>query len=169
MTVAPERPTLAQLERWLPPDAVVDIVAERSRRKPGEWCAEIPAFRISEHGCSRDEAVANARCELVSYFTDAAREGKTYEQALAARKSLLQMFAFVFLMVLVFKTARDKDASWWRVPGEMLVVEDWEAARETIEILEDEATMNALRESDADVAAGRVRPYEDARRDLGLG
>lgn len=169
MAVAAEHDRSERLQRWLPDDAVIDIVARRERRAPYPWSAEIPAFRITERGESRDDAVGRAREQLLSYFARAESDGKSYEEAAAARKSLLQAFALLFLLLLAIKAARDRDASWWRVPGDMLVAEDWDAARETMEILQDEETMAALRESDEDLAAGRVRPYEDVRRDLGLG
>lgn len=169
MTIATELDRSERLQRWLPDDAVVDIVARRERRAPDAWSAEIPAFRITERGESRDDAVGRAREQLLSYFSRAESEGKSYEEAAAARKSLLQTFALLFLLLLAIKAARDTDTSWWRVPGDMLIVEDWEAARDTIEILQDEEAMAALRESDEDLAAGRVRLYEDVRRDLGLG
>jgi PHD/YefM family antitoxin component YafN of YafNO toxin-antitoxin module len=47
--------------------------------------------------------------------------------------------------------------------------DEYEAYLETAEILEDEETQAALGEGEEDVRDGRVRPYEDARRDLGLG
>lgn len=169
MAIATEHDASQRLQRWLPDDAVIDIVARRERRTPDAWSAEIPAFRINERGESRDDAVGRAREQLLSYFSRAEREGKSYKEAAAARKSLLQVFALLFLLLLAIKATRDKDASWWRVPGDMLIAEDWDAARETMEILQDEDTMTALRESDEDLAAGRVRPYEDVRRDLGLG
>lgn len=165
MAIATEYDTSERLQRWLPDDAVIDIVARRERRTPHAWSAEIPAFRIAERGESRDDAGARAREQLLSYFSQAEGEGKSYEQAQAARKSLLQMIALAFLLLLAIKAASGKDVSWWRVPGDMLVADDWDAARETIEILQDEETMTALRESDEDLAAGRVRPYEDVRRD----
>lgn len=166
MSVAEERTRSKLLEGWLPDGVVVDIVTERERRGGG-WRAEIPAFRITEAAGSRDEAVASARHAWLSYLTEAASRGETYEQAQAARRSLLQTFSLAFLLVLLVRTVR-RDASWWRVPGDMLAIEDWEAERETLAILEDEETMNALRESDEDLRAGRVKPYEDVRRDLGL-
>lgn len=169
MTIATESDRSERLQRWLPDDAVIDIIARREPRAVGAWSAAIPAFRITERGESRDAAIARARKQLLSYFSDAQEQGKSYEEAVAARKSLLQAFALLFLLLLAIKAARNRDATWWRVPGDMLIAEDWDAARETIEILQDEETMAALRESDEDLAAGRVRPYEDVRRDLGLG
>jgi PHD/YefM family antitoxin component YafN of YafNO toxin-antitoxin module len=47
--------------------------------------------------------------------------------------------------------------------------DDYEAYLETAEIIEDEEAHTALLEGEKDVRAGRVRPYEDVRRDLGLG
>jgi hypothetical protein len=41
-------------------------------------------------------------------------------------------------------------------------------AAETLEALGDEATMDALRRSDEDVAAGRVFDWDEVKRDLGL-
>ncbi len=50
----------------------------------------------------------------------------------------------------------------------VLSTEEWEAIEETLEILQDEDTLEALRESEADVQAGRVRPWDEVRRELGL-
>ena len=50
----------------------------------------------------------------------------------------------------------------------MLPVEEYEAIEETIEVLEDEEALAALRESAEDVAAGRLERWEDVRRELGL-
>jgi antitoxin YefM len=45
---------------------------------------------------------------------------------------------------------------------------EWEAIQETLEVLEDETTLSALRESEDDMQAGRVTRLEDVRRELGL-
>jgi prevent-host-death family protein len=50
----------------------------------------------------------------------------------------------------------------------VLSTEEWEAIEETLEILQDDDTLEALRESEADVRAGRVTPLSDVRRALGL-
>ena len=46
--------------------------------------------------------------------------------------------------------------------------EEWEALEETLEILSDPETMEALRESEEDVAAGRVYSWDEVKRELGL-
>ena len=46
--------------------------------------------------------------------------------------------------------------------------EEWEAVEETLEILQDEETLAALRESEGDVLAGRMFSLEEVRRELGL-
>jgi prevent-host-death family protein len=51
----------------------------------------------------------------------------------------------------------------------VLSTEEWEAIEETLDILQDEETLEALGESEADVKAGRVTPLSDVRRTLGLG
>lgn len=51
----------------------------------------------------------------------------------------------------------------------VLSSEEYEALAETLEILEDDETLAALRESEADVKAGRVYPVDEVRRELGLG
>ncbi|MBD0330651.1 MAG: type II toxin-antitoxin system Phd/YefM family antitoxin [Thermoleophilia bacterium] len=51
----------------------------------------------------------------------------------------------------------------------VLSTEEWEAIEETLEILQDEETLEALRESDEDVAAGRVTPLSEVLRDLRRG
>lgn len=56
-----------------------------------------------------------------------------------------------------------------RPAGVMLSSEEYEALAETLEVLEDEALLEALRESEEDVRAGRVQAVEDVRRELGLG
>jgi prevent-host-death family protein len=50
----------------------------------------------------------------------------------------------------------------------VLSPEEWEAIEETLEILQDQATMAALRESEEDVKAGRVFTLEEVKRELGL-
>ena len=47
--------------------------------------------------------------------------------------------------------------------------EEYEALAETLEVLEDEETLEALRESEADVRAGRVQSLDEVRGELGLG
>lgn len=155
-----------RIRAWLPDDAVIDIVARPEGPEPAGWSAQIPAFRISGHGESREDAVSRARAQLLSYFEQASAQGQSYE---AAMRSFVRLLGLLFVVALALTIARHKNASWWRVPGDMLLTDDWEAARESIEILDDEETMTALRESDEDFAAGRMRPYEEIRRELGLG
>jgi prevent-host-death family protein len=50
----------------------------------------------------------------------------------------------------------------------VISTDEWEAIEETLEILQDEDTLEALRQSEADVRAGRVRPWDEVRRELGL-
>jgi antitoxin YefM len=45
---------------------------------------------------------------------------------------------------------------------------EWEAIQETLEVLDDEATLSALRESEDDVRAERLTRLADTRRELGL-
>lgn len=45
---------------------------------------------------------------------------------------------------------------------------EWEAVEETLEILQDEAALEALRESEEDVKAGRLFSLDEVRRELGL-
>lgn len=51
----------------------------------------------------------------------------------------------------------------------VLSAEEYEALEEALEILQDEETLEALREAEEDIRAGRVRPWEDVKRELGLG
>jgi antitoxin YefM len=54
-------------------------------------------------------------------------------------------------------------------PAAVIVsTEEWEALEETLEILQDEATLAALGESEEDVKAGRVFSLDEVRRKLGL-
>jgi len=46
--------------------------------------------------------------------------------------------------------------------------EEWEAIEETLEILQDEETLAALRESEGDVKADRLFSLDEVRRELGL-
>ena len=45
---------------------------------------------------------------------------------------------------------------------------EWEAIQETIDLLADEESLAALRESEADVKDGRLTSLDDVRRELGL-
>lgn len=51
----------------------------------------------------------------------------------------------------------------------VLSTNEYEALQETLEILEDEDTLAALRESERDVRAGRLTSLDEVRRELGLG
>jgi antitoxin YefM len=46
--------------------------------------------------------------------------------------------------------------------------EEWEALEETLEVLQDEETLAALRESEEDVQAGRLFSLDEVKRELGL-
>ena len=46
--------------------------------------------------------------------------------------------------------------------------DEYESLIETLEVLGDPELMAALAESDEDVAAGRVRPWEEVKPELGL-
>lgn len=50
----------------------------------------------------------------------------------------------------------------------VLSTEEYDAVEETLEILQDEDTLEALRESERDVEAGRVLSLDEVRRELGL-
>jgi len=50
----------------------------------------------------------------------------------------------------------------------VISTEEWEALEETLEILQDDETLAALRESEQDVKAGRLFSLAEVRRDLGL-
>jgi antitoxin YefM len=56
-----------------------------------------------------------------------------------------------------------------RPAGVVLSNEEYEALAETLEVLQDDETLDALRESEADVRAGRVSSLGEVRRELGLG
>jgi PHD/YefM family antitoxin component YafN of YafNO toxin-antitoxin module len=47
--------------------------------------------------------------------------------------------------------------------------DDYESYLETAEIMDDEQAQAALREGEQDLRDGHVKPYENVRRDLGLG
>jgi len=50
----------------------------------------------------------------------------------------------------------------------VLSSDEYDALQETLEILDDEETMDALRRSDEDVAAGHVSSWDEVKRELGL-
>jgi prevent-host-death family protein len=50
----------------------------------------------------------------------------------------------------------------------VISTDEWEALEETLEVLQDEKTLAALRESDEDVRAGRMLSLDEVRRELGL-
>jgi PHD/YefM family antitoxin component YafN of YafNO toxin-antitoxin module len=50
----------------------------------------------------------------------------------------------------------------------VLSSDEYEALAETLEVLEDEKALEALRESEADVRAGRSYSLDEVRRELGL-
>ncbi len=55
-----------------------------------------------------------------------------------------------------------------RPAGVVLSSHEYEALAETLEVLEDDEALEALRESEADVRAGRVYSLDEVRRELGL-
>ncbi|MGH2723799.1 MAG: type II toxin-antitoxin system Phd/YefM family antitoxin [Actinomycetota bacterium] len=55
-----------------------------------------------------------------------------------------------------------------RPAGVLVPVEEQEALEETLEILQDEELLDALRESEEDVKAGRLNTLDEVRRELGL-
>jgi antitoxin YefM len=50
----------------------------------------------------------------------------------------------------------------------VLSPEEWDSIEETLEILQDEATLGDLRESELDVRAGRLSGLDEVQRELGL-
>ena len=50
----------------------------------------------------------------------------------------------------------------------LVSTEEWEALEESLEILQDEKTLTALRDSEKDVKAGRLFSLDEVRHDLGL-
>ena len=50
----------------------------------------------------------------------------------------------------------------------LVPADEHEVLEETLEILQDESLLGALRESEQDVKAGRVKTLDEVRRDLGL-
>lgn len=51
----------------------------------------------------------------------------------------------------------------------VLSSEEYDALAETLEVLEDDETLEALRESEADFREGRTHSLTEVRRELGLG
>lgn len=51
----------------------------------------------------------------------------------------------------------------------VLSADEYEALEETLEVLADDETMAALRESEDDVRAGRLFSLAEVKRDLGIG
>jgi prevent-host-death family protein len=50
----------------------------------------------------------------------------------------------------------------------LVPADEQEVLEETLEILQDESLLDALRESEEDVKAGRLKTLDEVRRDLGL-
>ena len=50
----------------------------------------------------------------------------------------------------------------------LVPADEQEVLEETLEILQDESLLEALRESEEDVKAGRLKTLDEVRRDLGL-
>jgi antitoxin YefM len=50
----------------------------------------------------------------------------------------------------------------------VLSAQEYEALEETLEVLHDDSTLSALRESEEDVKAGRLFSLKEVRRELGL-
>jgi prevent-host-death family protein len=50
----------------------------------------------------------------------------------------------------------------------LVPADEQEVLEETLEILQDESLLGALRESEQDVKAGRLKTLDEVRRDLGL-
>ncbi len=55
-----------------------------------------------------------------------------------------------------------------RPAGVVHTSDEYEALSETLEVLADDEALQALRESEADVRAGRMYSLEEVRRELGL-
>jgi len=55
-----------------------------------------------------------------------------------------------------------------RPAGVMLSSDEYEALVETLEVLEDEEALEALRDSEADVRSGHSYSLDEVRRELGL-
>ena len=55
-----------------------------------------------------------------------------------------------------------------RPVGVLIPAAELESVEETLEVMQDDALLQALRESEQDVRAGRLSTLEDVRRDLGL-
>jgi prevent-host-death family protein len=56
-----------------------------------------------------------------------------------------------------------------RPAGVLIPAAELEAIEETLEVLQDEDLLEALRESEEDVKAGRLSTLAEVRRELGLG
>jgi len=55
-----------------------------------------------------------------------------------------------------------------RPAGVVLSSDEYEALAETLDVLSDDEALVSLRESEADVRAGRVYSLDEVRRELGL-
>ena len=56
-----------------------------------------------------------------------------------------------------------------RPVGVLMSPDEYEVIQETLEVLSDDAALEALRESEADVTARRLQTLTEVRRELGLG
>ena len=144
---------------WLPEGEVVDVYL---RRKGRTWVAEAKQFPITTAGETPDAAVDNALRDLYDYLSREAQSGRSYGDA-RGTKSSGRLEALVVLLLLLI---RSSDREVLRVP--LRVVEEREALRETVEILQDDGALDDLRASAEDIVANRLIPLEDVRRELGL-
>lgn len=137
------------------------------------WAPFAPERRPFRHALIK--AVRNARDALGWYPDPLITAARRLDLLLESERpdTVRRLLARAFLQDIEFADhlrllGIEIDPRWARIRAPERL-DDSESARETKEILEDEETMAALRESDEDLVAGRVRPYEDVRQDLGVG
>ena len=52
--------------------------------------------------------------------------------------------------------------------GLLMSIDEWESWEETFEVLQDEELLEALKQSEEDVKAGRLHDWDEVKRDLDL-
>ena len=113
-------------------------------------------------GFVRDSALVRSRLAYPYRFLYSSRMAKTvpFTEARAKLSELLDEIDERHEHVVITRSGR---------PVAVLVpADEQEILEETLEILQDESLLGALRESEEDVKAGRLKTLDEVRRDLGL-
>jgi prevent-host-death family protein len=150
------------MRRTILPVVVVVLVLAGCDGGAGESLTSAFAVRTGSertrwHSC--DHLVGLAQPYRFLYSSDMAKT-VPFTEARAKLSELLDELDERHEHVVITRSGR---------PVAVLVpADEQEILEETLEILQDESLLGALRESEQDVKAGRVKTLDEVRRDLGL-